>query len=96
MNKKTMIAGAALGLTGLAWLIMESEIKAMNNKALNHDLAVEFAKDPLHRIAFEELASKFTKKAVLLNRVRLLNPWTYVVPYLDRLYEKYKSIAYNS
>jgi len=90
MNKKTIIAGAAaLGLSGLAWVVTENEIRVLNNKALNYDIAVEHAKDPAERLRLEQLAEKFTKRAVLLNKFRVLNPWTYVAPHLRRLYGNY-------
>ena len=90
MSKKTIIlaSAAAIGLSGLAWKVIETAIKALQNKALNHEIVAEEAGDPLDRIRNEELGKKFTDKANLLDKFQSINPWTYAL-HLSRLYKQY-------
>ncbi|MBI3027326.1 hypothetical protein HYY70_04370 [Candidatus Woesearchaeota archaeon] len=88
MNKKTVIGGSAvaLGLAGLVWLVTENEIRALQNKALNRELAAEYIQDPLERILLQELSEKLTRRADFIDKIQSLNPWAYMIPYVKRFY----------
>ena len=91
MNKKTIVAGSAvaLGLSGLVWLVTESEIRALQHKALNRDSGAITTQDPSTKEKLKLESQELMKLADKYIRIQKLTLWAYLVPYMRRFYYRH-------
>jgi len=98
MNKKTIIVGStvALGLSGLVWLVTESEIRALQNSALNRDTGAITTKNPSTKEELQRESQQLMELANKYIKIQKLTPWAYIVPYLRRFYYRHMVVReYN-
>ena len=79
----------ALGLSGLAWKVIEDEIKSFQSRALIRDISAVTAENPGKRAQLQQESKELMKQADKYERIQKLIPLTYVVPYLRRFYYRY-------
>ena len=91
-----MIGGivVALGLSGLAWKVIEDEIKSLQSRALNRDISAVTAENPNKRAQLQQESKELMELADKYERIQKWIPLTYVVPYLKRLYDRYLAKYY--
>ena len=91
MNKKIMAGGiaVALGLSGLAWKVIEDEINSLQSRALNRDISAVTVENPSKRVQLQQESKELMERADKYERIQKLIPLTYIVPYLRRFYYEY-------
>ena len=95
MNQKTLNALAGSLIAWGLWRIAEDVILKNKSMAAIHESASVRSSDAVSTEGHKKISEIYSRRANLAEVVQSLNPWTYIVPPMMRLYDRYKARDYS-